>query len=113
MEDHLEEIDEARYKEEISKNEYTVIYFGAEVWSHDWRRLRVFVDEIANSYPNVKFFKMSYEKNLKLYEELGLNTIPTTLFYKNGREAHARYAGGNDRPDWFIGAVELMMKSRF
>lgn len=58
----VEEIDEARYREEIKKNEYTIIYYGSEVWQEGWRRMRVFVDDLADKY---KVFQNELSKKYK------------------------------------------------
>lgn len=50
-------------------------------WCRSCRGLQPKVARLAREYPNVKFFKMDYERNKPLGYRLGVSSMPTFIFY--------------------------------
>ncbi|TLD80776.1 thioredoxin [Helicobacter sp. MIT 05-5293] len=85
----VEIIDTARYKEEI-KTGFVMIDFGAS-WCPDCRRVEPIVEKLAQDYANqLKIFKVSFDTENSLKEELNIRRIPTIIFYRDGVEVGER-----------------------
>nr|QGT50277.1 thiol reductase thioredoxin [uncultured Helicobacter sp.] len=85
----VEIIDTARYKEEI-KTGFVMIDFGAS-WCPDCRRVEPIVEKLAQDYANqLKIFKVSFDTEDSLKEELNIRRIPTIIFYRDGVEVGER-----------------------
>lgn len=85
----VEIIDAMRYKEEI-KTGFVMVDFGAS-WCPDCRRIEPIVEKLAQDYGDqLKIFKVSFDADSSLKEELNIRRIPTVIFYRDGIEVGER-----------------------
>lgn len=64
-------------------NEKVVIKLGAE-WCGPCHVIQSVLDEIDKENEDITIFNVDVDEEIELVEELGIRSVPTTLFYKNG-----------------------------
>lgn len=80
------EITQENFKEITQSENLSVIKVGAE-WCGPCRMVKPILEEASkNETNNVVYGEMDTENNPELSAELGIRSIPTTLFYKNGEK---------------------------
>lgn len=85
----IETIDSTTYCEMINKNDFVMIDFSAP-WCPDCRLIEPMLDILAQAFPQVKFYKVSFDSESTLKDELNIRRIPTLICYKNGIEVGER-----------------------
>jgi len=85
----IENIDAATYYEVI-KQHAVVVDFSAP-WCGDCRYIEPMLDTLQDNFKHkVAFYKISFDTETKLKDELNIRKIPTLIFYKNGKEVGDR-----------------------
>lgn len=69
----------------IRSNRLTVIDFYAE-WCGPCKSIAPKLDQMENANPDVQFGKVDVDDNLKMVSTLGITSMPTVVFFKNGTE---------------------------
>lgn len=78
----LSEINDANFKTETS-NGIVLVDCWAE-WCGPCRMVAPVLDELSTEMKDVKIMKLNVDFNQKTAQELGIQSIPTLLLYKNG-----------------------------
>ncbi|TGL58104.1 thioredoxin [Leptospira ognonensis] len=78
----LSEINDANFKTETS-NGIVLVDCWAE-WCGPCRMVAPVLDELSTEMQDVKIMKLNVDFNQKTAQELGIQSIPTLLLYKNG-----------------------------
>jgi thioredoxin 1 len=76
------DLTEESFDEVIAKGT-VVIDFWAE-WCGPCKMLTPILEELDSEMQDVSFYKVDADANQKLAGDLGINSIPTVLIYKNG-----------------------------
>ncbi len=79
----LSEINDANFKTETS-NGIVLVDCWAE-WCGPCRMVAPVLDELSTELQDVKIMKLNVDFNQKTAQELGIQSIPTLLLYKNGQ----------------------------
>jgi len=80
------EITKDNFNDVIQSKNLSVIKVGAE-WCGPCRMTKPILEKVAsNDVNDVTFGELDTENNPNLSMELGIRSIPTTLFYKNGEK---------------------------
>lgn len=75
--------------DEALKNPMIVVDFHGEAWCGPCRRMGPIFKKVAQQFDNVKFFKCNVDE----YEIPGITSVPTFVFYENGKEVGNRLYG--------------------
>ncbi|MEM2237178.1 MAG: thioredoxin [Candidatus Caldarchaeum sp.] len=79
------ELSDLNFKQFISSHSFVVVDFWAE-WCAPCRAIAPVVKELAKQYAGkVVFGKLNVDENPHTASEYGIMSIPTLLFFKNGR----------------------------
>jgi len=78
----LSEINDANFKTETSDG-IVLVDCWAE-WCGPCRMVAPVLDELSTELKDVKIMKLNVDFNQKTAQELGIQSIPTLLLYKNG-----------------------------
>lgn len=71
--------------DELIKEGIVVVDFFA-TWCGPCKMLGPIIEKLGNSMNNVKFIKVDVDKNEELARRYGVMSIPTIIFFKNGKE---------------------------
>lgn len=74
-------------KEVTDQKGIVVVDFYAE-WCGPCKIMGPAIDELARDYKNAKFVKMDVDKNQDLASQLNIFSIPTLVFFKDGKPLH-------------------------
>jgi thioredoxin 1 len=69
-----------------------VDYFAT--WCGPCKTLVPRLEDLEGDYPNVKFVKVNGDENTDHSIQMGIRSVPTVIFYKNGSEIN-RSSGAN------------------
>jgi thioredoxin 1 len=71
------------YKE--IKNGIVVLDIWAD-WCRPCKAIEPHLKELEREYPNVKFLKLNADEYPEILQDLGVISIPTVIYFKNGKE---------------------------
>jgi len=89
----LNTIEEYEKALEISKTNIIVFDFFAD-WCGPCKRLTPHLQELAEKYTDIYFYKINVDTNEKLTIEYKISSMPTVLFIKDSKVLH-RIVGAN------------------
>jgi thioredoxin 1 len=61
-------------------------------WCGPCKALAPIMNEVKNEHPDVTFEEVDIDQNRDFTTQSGVASVPTVIFYKNGREVH-RFSG--------------------
>ena len=80
-----QQVTEENFKELVSGDKPLMVDFWAE-WCGPCRMISPIVEELAQEYENkIIVGKVNVDENDELANEFGIRSIPTLLFFKNGK----------------------------
>ena len=82
---HLEK---ENYDELIKEGIVVVDFFAT--WCGPCKMLGPIIEKLGNENTNVKFIKVDVDKNEELARRYGVMSIPTIIFFKDGKEVTKR-----------------------
>ena len=82
----VEEISGNHFEEKIAKGSFIVDFFAD--WCMPCLMMSPIVEEMAEKFKKIKFLKANLDDNQKLAEKFNVMSIPTLIFFKNGREVN-------------------------
>jgi thioredoxin len=80
------------WKDEVINSEKPVVVDFSATWCSPCRILNPIIDKISTELKNVKIGKVDIEENRDLAVEYKVSSIPSLVFFKNGKEIH-RFVG--------------------
>jgi thioredoxin 1 len=78
------EVTDQNFDEIISNNSKVVVDCWA-AWCGPCRMIAPIVEEMAEEHPEVTFGKLNVDKNRKTPMKYGIMSIPTLLYFKDGK----------------------------
>lgn len=75
--------------DELIKEGIVVVDFFA-TWCGPCKMLGPIIEKLGNSMNNVKFIKVDVDKQEELARRYGVMSIPTIIFFKDGKEVTKR-----------------------
>jgi len=79
------EVTDLNFRSFISSHDFVVVDFWAE-WCAPCRAIAPVIKELAKDYAGkVVFAKLNVDENPRTATEYGIMSIPTLIFFKNGR----------------------------
>ncbi len=75
--------------DELIKEGIVVVDFFA-TWCGPCKMLGPIIEKLGNSINNVKFIKVDVDKHEELARRYGVMSIPTIIFFKDGKEVTKR-----------------------
>ncbi len=83
----LEHLTEANFEERILKNPKLCVVDFSATWCGPCIMLGPIFEKVANEYADkVDFFKVDIDEAQNLAINLGIQAVPTIIFFKNGKE---------------------------
>ena len=73
----------------LNENITGVVKFSAP-WCGPCLLLKEVIERIAENNPGIDFFTCNTDENQDIITKLGVTSIPTLIFYKNGKEIERR-----------------------
>lgn len=80
----IKNIDYNEFEKSIKDIEGVCLVDFYATWCGPCMMLAPILEEISESRAGYNIYKVDVDKNMKLAEELNVNTIPTMCIYKNG-----------------------------
>ncbi len=68
----------------INDNELVIVDFTA-TWCGPCKKIAPFIEKMCEEHKEIFFIKVDVDKNESICKELGINSMPTFKFYKNGK----------------------------
>lgn len=87
----IHHIEENQINEEIIKNSHKLVMidFFAD-WCMPCQMLTPVLSEVDKKYPNVEIYKVNVDESPSVSMLYDINSVPTILFFKNGREVERK-----------------------
>lgn len=82
----VEETNDKEFKKLLKQHNKIVFDFFAD-WCAPCKMLAPIFEETSKNFPDVAFFKMNVDKGRKTAQKYSIMSIPTLLFFKNGKLA--------------------------
>ena len=73
------------FNEILSENQNVVVQYYAD-WCGPCQMLKPVLEQISNEMDDVAFVRVNIEDHRELAVEAGVQSIPTVLFFKDGKE---------------------------
>jgi len=87
MSNHVSQIDDASFEQEVIKAELPVLVDFWAAWCGPCKMIAPIIEEVATDYLNkIKVVKMDVEQNQETPTRFGIHGIPTLILFKNGEE---------------------------
>ncbi|MFN7096126.1 MAG: thioredoxin [Gammaproteobacteria bacterium] len=84
MSKHITAVNDANFATEVLESDQPVLVdFWAE-WCGPCKALTPVLEDIANTYTNVKFVKLNIDESSETPAKYGIRAIPTLILFKNG-----------------------------
>ena len=81
---HIVMLNEDGFQEAIGKGKVLVDFYAD--WCGPCKRLKPQLEELSNSYKDVKFVKVNVDNQLELAEAHSISAMPTIVFYVDGEQ---------------------------
>ncbi len=85
------ELNNKTFKEQIEKDEYTIVDFFAS-WCGPCQMMGPVFEELSDEVKDITFAKCSTEDSPEIAQLYGIRSIPTLVMFKNGKEVN-RFSG--------------------
>ena len=82
----LDTINTSKFNEVLQNSGKAVVTFSAD-WCAPCKMLTPTLEKLASQNPDVTIAKIIVDDNRELSEKMGVRSIPTTLFFKEGNLA--------------------------
>jgi thioredoxin 1 len=81
----MERLNSERFREVIQSDKLVVVDFYAD-WCMPCRYISPILEKLSKEYNGeVEFYKLNVDENQDLAFEYGIASIPTVLFFRNGK----------------------------
>jgi len=81
----MQEISKDSFKEKVIINVKPVIleFYGDNCPS--CKKLQPVIEKLSNEIKDINFFKIKLERNREIFQEYGIMSIPTLIFFADGK----------------------------
>lgn len=93
-------------KDIIAKESVVVLDIWAE-WCRPCKAIEPYLKELESEYSNVKFVKLNADENPDTLQELGVISIPTVIYFKDGKEVN-RIVGAHPKHKFKSALEEIL-----
>ncbi|MEO0139305.1 MAG: thioredoxin [candidate division WOR-3 bacterium] len=90
----MKDIDGKNFYDEI-KEGVVVLDIWAD-WCRPCKAIEPYLKELEREYPSVKFVKLNADDYPEILQDLGVISIPTVIYFKDGKEM-ARIIGAHPK----------------
>jgi len=80
----MRDVKREEFYEEIS-NGIVVLDIWAD-WCRPCKAIEPYLRELESEYPKVKFLKLNADEYPEILQDLGVISIPTVIYFKDGKE---------------------------
>ena len=81
----VEEVTEDDFDSLVLENDRLTIVDFFATWCGPCKMLSPIIDEVAQIYKDVSFYKVNIDNNMNLTEKYEVEAVPTVLFFKEGK----------------------------
>lgn len=81
----VKEMNTADFKAAVASGHPTVVDFYA-TWCGPCKILEPIMEQVAEEYPDVAFGRVNVDANMDIANELGIESIPLVLYFKDGKQ---------------------------
>ena len=82
----VHEMNTAAFNAAVASGNPTVVDFYA-TWCGPCKMLEPILEQVSEEYPTVTFGRVNVDANMDVAAELGIESIPLVLFFKDGKQA--------------------------
>ncbi len=84
----VKEMNTAEFKAAVLSGNLTVVDFYA-TWCGPCKMLEPIIEQVSEDYPDVTFGRVNVDANMDIANELGIESIPLVLYFKDGKQMDA------------------------
>ena len=92
----MREINNLEVQEKLKQNGLLILDVQTE-WCSGCKQVRPTLESLSSEINDVNFYKLDADKNQEYAVSLGIRSIPTIIFYKDGKEVE-RVIGPKSKP---------------
>lgn len=85
-------ISSENFEQKINENEKAIVIYGGQNCVHCKSIREIVIELVEEEFSNISAFYMDIDENTSIRKIKNIDSVPVTIFYKNGKETH-RFLG--------------------